>query len=324
VPEEHGGLGWGPIETMIVMNLFGSHLLLEPYLASAIVATALLRDYGNPAQQSTWLPRLASGQTVAAPAHFEAASGFDPRQVNTRASLTSEGDYVLQGQKALVEHAATAEILLISARIAGDANSSRDVGLFLVSRETPGITLRGYRTLDGRGAADIDLESVRVPASARVGADHHALAAIERSLDFALAALCAEAVGVMQALMDATVTYLKTRQQFGRPIGSFQALQHRAADMLIALEQARSMALLAAARCVDADACARQRSLSATKVVINRSGRFIGQEAIQLHGAMGMTDELQVSHWFKRLAAIEMTLGNTDTHLRRFTAKNAT
>jgi alkylation response protein AidB-like acyl-CoA dehydrogenase len=320
VPQEHGGLGCGPVETMIVMQLCGQYLLLEPYWTSAVVATAVLRDYGTRGQQTTWLPRLAGGQTVAALAHFEPESTFDRAHVNAHANLTAKGDYVLKGHKALVEHAPAADLLLVSAQIGGSPTTSRDIGLFLVERETPGVTLRGYRTLDGRVAADITLESVRVPSRSRVGAAQNTMAAIERALEFALAALCAEAVGAMQALMDASVSYLKSRQQFGRPIGSFQALQHRAADMLIALEQARSMVLLATARCMDADPRTRQRSLSATKVVINSAGRYIAQQAIQLHGAMGMTDELQVSHWFKRLTAIEMTLGSTDTHLQRYTA----
>jgi alkylation response protein AidB-like acyl-CoA dehydrogenase len=317
VPQEHGGLGCGPVETMIVMQLCGRHLLLEPYLASAILATAVLRDYGTSGQQATWLPRLARGQTVAVLAHFEPGTNLDRPELDTCASVTAEGDYVLTGHKALVEHAPAADILLVSAQVGGSPSTPRDIGLFLVAREAPGMTLRDYRMLDGRVAADITLASVRVPSLARVGAAQNA-ADIERGLEFALTALCAEALGAMQALMDASVSYLKSRQQFGRPIGSFQALQHRAADMQIALEQARSIVLLATWRCMDVDSRSRQRALSAAKVVINRAGRYIAQQAIQLHGAMGMTDELQVSHWFKRLTAIEMTLGSTDTHLRRF------
>jgi alkylation response protein AidB-like acyl-CoA dehydrogenase len=318
VPEIHGGLGYGPIETMIVMNLFGSHLLLEPFLASAVVASVLLREHATPSQQAQWLPRLVDGQIVAVLAHFETGSSPELEQVSTTASRTHEGGYILEGQKVLVEHACAADVLLVTARTMGEVESPEGLALFLVPRETQGVKLRCYRTLDGRGAGDIAFESVSLPASARVGG-HHALEAVERSLDFALAALCAEAVGVMQALMNATVEYLKTRQQFGRPIGSFQALQHRAADMLIALEQARSMSFLAVARSTETTTSERRRVLSAAKVIINRAARFIGQQAVQLHGGMGMTDELQVSHWFKRLVAIEMTLGDTDSHLARFT-----
>ncbi|MDB6090671.1 MAG: acyl-CoA dehydrogenase [Gammaproteobacteria bacterium] len=318
VPQEHGGLGYGPIETLLVMNLFGSCLLLEPYAASAVVATAVLRDSASTHLQASWLPRLVRGEAVATLAHFEPTSRFDARQVRSRATLAN-GGYVLQGQKALVEHAA-ADILLVSARIAGADDAQEGVSLFVVPRDAPGLSLRSCRTLDGRSAADIALESVEVPASARVGMDGGALAVIERSLGFGTAALCAEAVGAMQALVDATVAHLKTRQQFGRPIGSFQALAHRAADMLLELEQARSMSFLAAVRSMGADDRERQRALSAAKVITNRAARFIGQQAVQLHGGMGMTDELQVGHWFKRLAAIEMTLGDTDTHLQRFAA----
>jgi alkylation response protein AidB-like acyl-CoA dehydrogenase len=322
VPEEHGGLGYGALETMIAMNVFGGCLLLEPYFASAVVATAVLRDCGSPQLQSAWLPRLASGSVLATLAHFEPDSRFDSRQISTRATLSREG-YVLCGHKALVEHAAASDILLVSARTAGTMDSSLGISLFLIPRDTPGVVLRSYRTLDDRRAAEISLESVIVPAVARVGPEGTASALIERSLDYGLAALCAEAVGVMQALLDATVAHLKTRRQFGHPLGSFQVLQHRAADMLLELEQARSMSILATMRCLDADERERRRALSAAKVIINRAGRFIGQQAVQLHGGMGMTEELQVSHWFKRLAAIEMTLGDTDTHLERYTAPSA-
>jgi alkylation response protein AidB-like acyl-CoA dehydrogenase len=319
VPQEHGGLGHGPVETLLVMNLFGSCLLLEPYAASAVVATAVLRDSASTLLQASWLPRLVRGEAVATLAHFEPTSRFDPRQVRSRATLAN-GGYVLEGQKALVEHAAAADILLISARISGADDAQEGISLFVVPRDVPGLSLRSCRTLDGRSAADIVLESVGVPASARVGVDGGAFAVIERSLGFGTAALCAEAVGAMQALVDATVAHLKTRQQFGRPIGSFQALAHRAADMLLELEQARSMSFLAAVRSMGTDGRERQRALSAAKVITNRAARFIGQQGVQLHGGMGMTDELQVGHWFKRLAAIEMTFGDTDTHLQRFAA----
>jgi len=322
VPEEHGGLGYGAVETLLVMGLFGRSLLLEPYLAGAVIAPVLLRELGAPEQLRACLPAIASGESILTLAHFEPQSRYDASQVETR-WRASPGGYVLEGRKALVEHAEGADALLVSARGSGEGGAASGVTLFLVARDAPGVRVRGYRALDGRRLAEVDLESVSLAASSRVGGEGAALAAIERALDCALAALCGEAVGAMQALLDATVAYLKMRQQFGRPIGSFQALQHRAADMLLELEQARSMSYLAALHCTDPDARARQRVLSAAKATINRAARFIGQQAIQLHGGMGMTEELEVSHWFKRLACIEMTLGDTDTHVARFAALSA-
>jgi alkylation response protein AidB-like acyl-CoA dehydrogenase len=217
-------------------------------------------------------------------------------------------------------HAAAADTLLISARTAGDAADVRGVTLFRVPRDAAGLTLNSYPTIDGQRAADVYLKGVEVPAGSKLGAEAAALPAIEAALDIGLAALCAEAVGVMQALVDATVMYVQTRQQFGVAIGRFQALQHRIADMLIHLEQARSMSYLAALRCSDANVTERRRALSAAKAVIGQASRFVGQQAVQLHGGMGMTDELVVSHWFKRLTAAEMMFGDSDAHLQRYAA----
>jgi alkylation response protein AidB-like acyl-CoA dehydrogenase len=239
--------------------------------------------------------------------------------VTTRARRAGE-KYILDGHKGVVMHAAAANTLLVSARTAGDPGDVTGVSLFRVPRETPGLVLDAYPTVDGRRAADVYLKGVELPAAHRLGKEGAAFAAIEAGLDLGLAALCAEAVGVMQALVDATVEYVRQRQQFGVPIGRFQALQHRIADMLIHLEQARSMSYLAALRCTDTNVTERRRALSAAKAVIGQAGRFIGQQAIQLHGGMGMTDELKVSHWFKRLTAADLMFGDSDTHLQRFAA----
>jgi len=213
-----------------------------------------------------------------------------------------------------VAHAAAADFLIVSARL-GD-----DLALFLVPCDAAGLTLDAYPTLDGTRAAEAHLAGVRLPAGALLpaGAD-----VLERALGVGLAALCAEAVGIMKATIDATVDYLRTRRQFGQPIGRFQALQHRAADMLLHYEQAKSMSYLAAMRCTSKDAAERRRALSAAKVVTGRAVRFIGQQAVQLHGGMGMTDELVVSHWFKRLTAIEIEFGDSDTHLQQFIEASA-
>ena len=319
VPVAQGGLGFGPLETLAMMGPCGRSLLLEPYLSSAVIATAALRAFADDAQAASLLTRMAEGATIAVLAHFERDSRFETQWVTTRAERSGLG-YRLDGHKAVVLHAAAADTLLVSARTAGDANAATGVTLFRVPRSVPGLSLDSYPTLDGQRAADVYLKGVELPAGNRLGAEGAALPVIEAALDIGLAALCAEAVGVMQALVDATAMYLQTRQQFGVPIGRFQALQHRIADMLIHLEQARSMSYLAALRCTDANVNERRRALSAAKAVIGQASRFVGQQAVQLHGGMGMTDELVVSHWFKRLTAAELMFGDSDAHLLRYAA----
>ncbi|WP_119155117.1 acyl-CoA dehydrogenase family protein [Caldimonas tepidiphila] len=317
VPEAHGGLGYGAVETQLAMQAMGPALLVEPVLASAVIATALVRDFGDATAQDELLPAMAAGERIVVLAHEEAAARGEVARVEATARRDGEG-WRLDGRKAMVLHADAADELLVSARIEGAPGDPAGVSLFRVPRGTAGVTLRSCATIDARRASDIELRDVRLPASALLGENGGALPAIERALGIGLAALCAEAVGVMQATVDATVEYLKTRQQFGRPIGSFQALQHRTADMLLHLEQARSMSLLAAMRCTSADDAGRRMALSAAKVVVGQAARFVSQQAVQLHGGMGMTDELVVSHWFKRLLAVELAFGGTDHHLQRF------
>ncbi|HEY2682029.1 MAG TPA: acyl-CoA dehydrogenase [Steroidobacteraceae bacterium] len=317
VPEQHGGLGFGPLETLTVMGACGRNLVLEPLLSSAVIATELLKAYsGNPAAAGL-LSDMAIGKRIAVLAHFELDSRFETRWVTARAEARGTG-FVLNAHKAVVMHAPAADEFLISARSAGSAQSESGVSLFRVPAGTRGLTLDAYPTIDGQRAADLYLKDVEVPASQLLG--EQALGCIEAALDVGIAALCAESVGVMQALTEATVQYVQTRQQFGQPIGKFQALQHRIADMLIQLEQARSMSYLAALRCKDGDITLRRKSLAAAKTVVGQASRFIGQQAVQLHGGMGMTDELIVSHWFKRLTASELMFGDSDTHLQRFAA----
>ena len=318
VPAAQGGLGFGPLETLSVMGACGRSLLLEPFSSSAVIATAVLRAFDD-AAAAELLTRMASGGAIAVLAHYEPTSRFETRWVTTRAQK-SGGHYLLDGHKAVVLHAGAADTLLISARTAGEPDDAHGVSLFRVARDSKGLTLDVYPTIDGQRAADVYLKGVQVPAGSMLGAEGAALPAIDAALDIGLAALCAEAVGVMQALVDATVAYVQSRQQFGTPIGRFQALQHRIADMLIHLEQARSMSYLAALRCTDENVTERRRALSAAKALVGQSCRFIGQQAVQLHGGMGMTDELIVSHWFKRLTAAELMFGDSDTHLQRFAA----
>ena len=324
VPAAQGGLGYGPLETLAIMGACGRSLLLEPLLSSAVIATAVLRGLPDEAGAGDMLARMAAGKEIAVLAHFESDARYESQWVTTRARpidarRPGEG-YRLDGHKGVVMHAGAADCLLISARTSGETDAAQGVTLFRVPRDTPGLVLEAYATMDGQRAADVYLSGVELPASSRLGAEGAALPAIEAALDVGLAALCAEAVGVMQALVDATVEYVRTRQQFGQPIGRFQALQHRIADMLIHLEQARSMSYLAALRCSGEDRNERRRALSAAKAVIGQACRFVGQQAVQLHGGMGMTDELNVSHWFKRLTAAELMFGDSDTHLQRYAA----
>jgi alkylation response protein AidB-like acyl-CoA dehydrogenase len=262
---------------------------------------------------------MATGEKIAVLAHFESGARFESQWVTTRARKAGER-YRLDGHKGVVMHAGAADTLLVSARTAGEAGDAQGVSLFLVPRAASGVTLDIYPTVDGQRAADVYLKGVEVPVASRLGPEGGALAAIEAALDIGLAALCADAVGVMQALVDATIEYVRMRQQFGQPIGRFQALQHRIADMLVHLEQARSMSYLAALRCTAENVAERRRALSAAKAVIGQASRFVGQQAVQLHGGMGMTDELIVSHWFKRLTGAQLMFGDSDTHLQRYAA----
>jgi alkylation response protein AidB-like acyl-CoA dehydrogenase len=318
VPVAQGGLGFGALETLSVMGACGRSLLLEPFLSSAVIATALLRAFDD-AAAAELLKRMATGDAIAVLAHYEPDSRFETQWVRTRARKSGD-NYLLDGHKAVVLHAGAADTLLISARTSGEPSDAKGISLFRVPRDARGLSLDQYPTIDGQRAADVYLKGVQVPESSRLGVEGGALPAIDAALDVGLAALCAEAVGVMQALVDATVAYVQSRQQFGTAIGRFQALQHRIADMLIHLEQARSMSYLAALRCGDENVTERRRALSAAKAVVGQSCRFVAQQAVQLHGGMGMTDELIVSHWFKRLTAAELMFGDSDTHLQRYAA----
>lgn len=317
IPEAHGGMAPAAVETMLTMSAFGRALLVEPFLSSAILGTALLARLGSAAQQEALFPQLMAGERVAVPAHGEEGARHDLGRVETRAVRSGEG-WVLDGRKSVVLHAAAADLLLVSARTSGAPGGRDGISLFLVPRAGAGVALTPYPTLDGQRAAEVALHGVALPADALLGPEGQALPAIEAAWDLGLAALCAEAAGALQATLDATIDYTKTRKQFGQPLAKFQVLQHRMADMLVHVEQARSMSMLAALRAADADPAARRRALSAAKVTVGQACRFVGQQAVQLHGGMGVSDELMVSHLFKRLAAIELSLGDTQHHLELF------
>ena len=310
-PEDFGGLNGNAVDTMLVMEAFGRGLVLEPYLSTVIVAGGLIRDAGSAAQKEALLPAIAGGERMLALAHYEPGARYEVSRVST-AAKADDGGWKLSGAKGVVLGGGAAGTLLVS------ANTGKGISLFLVDAKAAGVTVRSYVTQDGGRAAEVRLDNVAVGQDALVGAQDGALPAIERALDYGIAALCAEAVGIMAALDEATLEYLKTRKQFGQPIGRFQALQHRMADMVIATEQSRSMAMMAAVKADSPDAAERRRALSAAKAYIGQQARFVGQQAVQLHGGMGVVDELNVSHWFKRLTMIELTFGNTDHHLGQF------
>jgi pimeloyl-CoA dehydrogenase small subunit len=312
--EEDGGFGGGPIETMIVMEQIGRVLLLEPYLATVVLGGGFIQRGGSEAQRAELLPRIAAGELSLSFAHAERQARYDLADVATTACRDG-GAHVLDGAKTLVLHGDTAEKFVVSARVSGARTDRDGLALFLIDARAPGVSVRGYPTVDGLRAAEVTLSKVRAEAAATLGEPGTAFPLIERVADQAIAALCAEAVGAMTAMHETTVEYMKTRKQFGVTIGSFQVLQHRAAEMLIAVEQARSMAMLATMMAAEDDARERRQAISAAKVQIGRSGRFVGQQAIQIHGGIGMTLETKVGHYFKRLTVIDTQFGDADYHL---------
>ena len=315
-PETLGGYGGGPVETMIVMEAFGRGLILEPYLATVVLGGGLLRRLGSADQQAALLPRIADGSLLLAFAHLERQSRWNLADVAATARAVG-GGWVVSGTKSVVLHGDVAQHLLVSARVSGGRTDRDGVGLFLVDAAGSGVSRRGYPTQDGLRAAEILLDGA---AGEPVGTPGAALAGMEAAVDAAIAALCAEAVGAMSALQELTLEYLKTRKQFGRPIGSFQALQHRAVDMLTAVEQARGMALYATMMAEEADPRERRRAITAAKAQIGRAARAVGQEAIQLHGGIGMTMEYAGGHYFKRLTMIDQMFGDAERHLSELAA----
>jgi len=317
--EDDGGFGAGAVETMIVMEALGKALVVEPYLATVVIGGGFLRRGGSPAQKAEYIPAIIDGSKTFAFAQLEKNSRYDLGDVST--SAKKKGDaYVIDGEKFVVLNGESADVLVVTARTNGGQRDANGVGVFLVPGTAKGVAKKGYPTQDGLHAADITFTGVEVGADAVIGDPENGLALIERVVDDARIALCAEAVGLMDESLKSTVEYLKTRKQFGVAIGSFQTLQHRAADMFVALEQARSMAMFATMAGDFDDAGERATAVAAAKVQIGKSLKFVGQQSIQLHGGIGMTMEAKIGHYFKRLTMIENTFGDTDYHLRRVTA----
>jgi len=316
--EEDGGIGVGGVETMIVMEALGKALVLEPYLATVILGGGFLRHGGSAEQKAAYIPGIIDGSKTFAFAQLEKNSRYDLGDVSTTAKKKGDG-WVIDGEKFVVLNGEAADVLVVTARTKGGQRDSSGIGVFLVPGNAKGIARKGYPTQDGLHAADITLTGVEVGSDAVIGDPENGLPLIERVVDEARCALCAEAVGAMDESLKATVEYLKTRKQFGVAIGSFQTLQHRAADMFVAVEQARSMSMFATMASEFDNARERATAVAAAKVQIGKSAKFVGQQSIQLHGGIGMTQEAKIGHYFKRLTMIENTFGDTDYHLRRVT-----
>lgn len=317
--EEDGGIGGGPEEVMLVMEAFGRALAVEPYLTGVVMVASLINALADDARRAALVPGVVSGETRLAIAHAEMGAGNRLSHVATTARAGGEG-WALDGAKTLVLHGGTADAFLLTARIAGETGDESGLGVFLVPADAPGLTRRDYPTQDGMRAAELTLAGVKLDANALLGGGHDAFPALARMQDEAIAALCAEAVGAMEKALELTVDYLKVRKQFGRPIGEFQVLQHRAAEMLIELEQSRSMAIYATMMAREENGAVRSRAISAAKVQIGKAARFIGQQAVQLHGGIGVTMEAAIGHYFKRLTMIEKAFGDTDHHMERLAA----
>lgn len=316
--EDDGGFGAGPIETMIVMEALGRNLVVEPYLDTVILGGGFLRRASSE-QRAAHLPGIVDGSKTLAFAQLEKNSRYDLGDVTTTAKKNGAG-YVLYGEKFVVGHGDTADTLIVTARSAGGQRDAGGIGAFLVPADAKGIDIKGYETQDGGRAADIKFSNVEVGADAVIGDAENGLSLVNQVVDDARIALCAEAVGAMEEALKVSVEYIKERKQFGVAIGSFQALQHRAADMFTALEQARSMSILASMASTYDDLDERARTVAAAKVQIGRSARFVGQSGVQLHGGVGVTMEYRIGHYFKRLTMIEQQFGDADYHLRRVAA----
>lgn len=314
--EAHGGFGGDGFDIAVVFESLGRGLVIEPFLDTLIVGQAIARS-GNE-QQQTLLAELIDGSCIVALAHDEPGTHYETSRVSSRAERDADG-WILRGAKAVVQHGEHANLLLVSARTSGDDGAEDGISLFLLPRDTPGITLRGYRKIDGGRAAEVVLDHVRVGADALLGEADQGYATLEYGIGCGLLALCAEALGAMEVAKDHTLEFLRTRKQFGVPIGSFQALQHRMADLLLEIEQARS-AVINAAAALGAARVTRERALSAAKYSIGRIGALVAEECIQLHGGIGMTWELPLAHYAKRLVMIDHQLGDEDHHLARYIA----
>ncbi len=316
-PEADGGFGGSAVDAMIVMEQFGKGLVVEPYLATIVLAGGALKIAGSAEQKAQYLSGVIDGSLQGALAYVEPQGRYNLADLTTTARADGDG-WVLDGDKAVVLNGPAADFFVVSARSAGAQRDQDGISLFVVPADTDGISRRDYPTVDAFRASEVTFEGVKLPGTALLGTEGKGLAAIEQVIDEGILAVGAEAVGCMEVLYKATVEYCKTREQFGQPIGKFQVLQHRMVDMFMEHEQAKSLMFMAAMRMDEGYGEEARKAASAFKVQVGKSGRFVGQSAVQLHGGMGMTDELNVGHYFKRLTTIDTLFGNVDFHLKRF------
>ena len=319
LPEQFGGNGGSAVDTMVVAEALGPGLILEPFLETVVIGSKLIQVGYNEKQKSEILSNLVRGRLILTFAFAEPQSRYSLSDVQLSAKPNGD-QFVLNGKKAVVRHASSADRIIVSARTAGDRRDKRGITLFLIERNSPGLSRRDYKLQDDIPASELVFDNVCLSRTAMIGDLDCALPMIELVVDHGIAMVCAEAVGIMSALYTATLQYVKTREQFGQPIGKFQVIKHRMVDMLMSCEEARSMAYMATLKLGESDPNVRKRAASAAKVSIGKAARFVGQQSIQLHGGMGMTDELNVGHYFKRLTMIDILFGDVDFHLKRYSA----
>jgi len=318
-PENVGGFGGKAVDMMLLMEQLGRGLVVEPYVATVVLAGGAIRIGGSAEQQSAYLPGIIDGSKQAALAYAEPQGRFNLADLVTTARGDANG-YVLNGHKAVVLNGPSADFLVVSARTSGGQRDRDGVSLFIVDAKAAGLSRRDYPTVDAFRASEVTLKDVRVGKDALIGAEGKGYAILEQVIDEGILAVGSEAVGCMEVLYKNTVEYTKTREQFGQPIGKFQVLQHRMVDMFMEHEQSKSLMYMAAMKMDEGYGDAAKKAISAFKVQVGNSGRFVGQNAVQLHGGMGMTDELNIGHYFKRLTVIDTLFGNVDFHLKRFGA----
>ena len=318
--EAYGGFGGGAVDVMLVMEQFGKALVLEPYLATVVLAGTALRLAGSEAQKSAILPEIVGGALKMAFAHGEQSARYDLSDVQSTARRSGDG-WVLEGAKSVVLHGGSADKLVVSARTAGERNDRDGITLFLVDGDAKGVGRRSYQLRDGTRAAEVTLSAVQVGADAVLGGVGDAYPVINRVVEAGISALAAEVVGGMDKMLDVTLEYLRTRQQFGKAIGENQVLQHKAADMLMSLEQGRSMSMLAAMMVDEPDAAERERNIAMAKVGVGQAGKFVSQNAVQLHGGIGMTEEYVIGHYFRRAMMFDHSFGDTAYYLGKLAAQ---
>ena len=315
--ENHGGFGGGAVETMLMMEEFGKGLVVEPYLATVVACGSALNGFGSEDQKSSFIPEIIDGSKLWALAFAEPQGRFNLADLTTTATA-SNGSYLLSGHKSVVINGPNANFFIVSVRTSGEQRDETGVSLFIIPSDAKGLSRRDYPTVDGQRASELILDNVELDVASRLGEEGQGLNILQQAIDFATLAIGSEAVGCMEVLYKDTVEYCKNREQFGQPIGKFQVLQHRMVDMFMEHEQSKSLMFMAAMRWDEGYGAEAQKAVSAFKVQVGKSGKFVGQSAVQLHGGMGMTDELNIGHYFKRLTIIDTMFGNVDHHLKRF------